>query len=128
MKNYAGLDVSLKEVSICVVDEDGKVVARGVAPSDPKGIAGWLTNRSLAPDRIVHCRTWVARDLHRGAQRATSERTMTPNGQIAIPLDTAAIREPYLATTFKLLMEEAQIASARTVSLIYPDPVRTPHA
>ncbi len=54
MKNYAGLDVSLKEVSICVVDEDGKVVARGVAPADPDGISGWLTNRSLTPERIVH--------------------------------------------------------------------------
>jgi len=35
MKNYARLDVSLKEISICVVDEDGDVVARGTAPADP---------------------------------------------------------------------------------------------
>ena len=54
MKHFAGLDVSLKEVSICVVDEDGKAVARGVAPADAAGVAGWLTNRSLKPDRIVH--------------------------------------------------------------------------
>jgi len=54
MKHFAGLDVSLKEVSICVVDEDGKTVARGVAPADAAGVAGWLTNRSLKPDRIVH--------------------------------------------------------------------------
>ena len=54
MKNYAGLDVSLKEISICVVDEDGDVVARGTAPADPAGVAGWLKNRSLTPNRIVH--------------------------------------------------------------------------
>ncbi|SNR87305.1 hypothetical protein SAMN06265370_14412 [Puniceibacterium sediminis] len=54
MKKSAGLDVSLKEVSICVVDEDGKVLARGVAPADPDGIAGWLKNMSIAPERIVH--------------------------------------------------------------------------
>ena len=54
MKHFAGLDVSLKEVSICIVDEDGKTVARDVAPADAAGVAGWLTNRLLRPDRIVH--------------------------------------------------------------------------
>ena len=29
MKHYVGLDVSLKEVSICVVDADGVVAAEG---------------------------------------------------------------------------------------------------
>ena len=37
MEHYAGLDVSLKEISICVVDEDGavrtdRVVHSGVYP------------------------------------------------------------------------------------------------
>ena len=54
MKYYAGLDVSLKEISICVVDDDGKIMARGTAPANPDGVAGWLTNRSLKPKRIVH--------------------------------------------------------------------------
>ena len=46
---YAGLDVSLKEISICVVDIDGEVIARGYCPADPAGVAGWFRNRSLAP-------------------------------------------------------------------------------
>jgi transposase len=54
MTHYAGLDVSLKEVSICVVDDDGEVVAQGPAPADPEGVAGWLKNRSLTPKRIIH--------------------------------------------------------------------------
>lgn len=54
MTYYAGLDVSLKEISICVVDNDGEVVARGTAPADRAGVAGWLKNRSLKPERIVH--------------------------------------------------------------------------
>ncbi len=29
MKHYVGLDISLKEVSICVVDTDGVVAAEG---------------------------------------------------------------------------------------------------
>jgi len=31
MKYYAGLEVSLKEISICVVDGDGTIMARGTA-------------------------------------------------------------------------------------------------
>lgn len=67
MKNYAGLDVSLKEISICVVDQDGKVVAHGTTPADPEGVAGWLKNRSLRPETIVHesgqLSTWLQRGL-----------------------------------------------------------------
>ena len=47
MEYYVGLDVSLKEISICVVDRDGKTVARGVCPADPGGVAGWFRNRAL---------------------------------------------------------------------------------
>jgi len=28
MEHHAGLDVSLKEISICVVDHDGRTIAR----------------------------------------------------------------------------------------------------
>jgi transposase len=69
MKHYAGLDVSLKEISICIVDGDGKVVARGTTPSDPDGVAGWLRTRSLSPCRIVHESGQVSIWLQRGLMR-----------------------------------------------------------
>ncbi len=53
MSYYAGLDASLKEVSICVVDNYGEVVTQGTAPADPEGVAGWFKNRSLTPKRII---------------------------------------------------------------------------
>ena len=69
MKHFAGLDVSLKEISICVVDADGGVVERGTAPSDPDGVAGWFRNRSLTPDCVVHesgqLSIWMQRGLVR---------------------------------------------------------------
>jgi transposase len=40
MEYYAGLDVSLKAISICMVDADGKTVVRGVSPVDPAGGSG----------------------------------------------------------------------------------------
>lgn len=42
MKKYAGLDVSMEETSVCVIDEQGKVVAEGKVASDPAAIAGYL--------------------------------------------------------------------------------------
>lgn len=54
MKYYAGLDVSLKEISICVVDHEGKIVMRGSAPADAEAVAGWFRTRSMKPEKIVH--------------------------------------------------------------------------
>ncbi|SFB12742.1 Transposase [Poseidonocella pacifica] len=69
MEHYAGLDVSLKEISICVVDGDGKTVARGACPADPEGMAGWFRNRSLNPLRIVHESGMLSIWLQRGLAR-----------------------------------------------------------
>ncbi len=48
MEQYAGLDVSLKETSICVMDRDGAIVAQGTVLSEPEAIAGYLA--AEAPD------------------------------------------------------------------------------
>ncbi|MBF9052249.1 IS110 family transposase [Roseobacter sp. HKCCD9010] len=69
MEHYAGLDVSLKEISICVVDEDGGTVARGTCPADPEGVAGWFRNRDLKPRRIVHESGMLSIWLQRGMSR-----------------------------------------------------------
>jgi transposase len=66
MEYYVGLDVSLKEISICVVDRDGETVARGVCPADPEGVAGWFRNRDLTPRRIVHESGMLSIWLQRG--------------------------------------------------------------
>jgi len=52
MELYVGLDVSLKETSICVVDRDGAVVAEGTAMSDPEAIAEYITSDAAGAVRI----------------------------------------------------------------------------
>src|ERR1700716_831071 len=47
MEYYVGLDVSLKQTSICVVDQTGSVVREGAVDSDPDAIAEFV--RSNAP-------------------------------------------------------------------------------
>lgn len=69
MKQYAGLDVSLKEVSICVVDEDGAVLARGTVPTEPDAISAFFAENGISADRIVHesgqLSIWLQRQLER---------------------------------------------------------------
>jgi transposase len=47
MKHYVGLDVSLKQTSICVVNQAGSVLREGVVDSDPDAIGAFV--RSNAP-------------------------------------------------------------------------------
>ena len=52
MKQYVGLDVSQKETAVCVVDQDGKVLFEGKAPSDPGALARVIGKRAPAAERI----------------------------------------------------------------------------
>src|SRR6266700_5740555 len=50
MECYVGGDVSLKQTSICVVDQAGLVVREGVVDSDPEAISVYV--RSKAPEAV----------------------------------------------------------------------------
>ena len=50
MELYVGMDVSLKETSICVVDGKGEIVSEGTVISEPSAIADFL--RSNAPGAV----------------------------------------------------------------------------
>ncbi len=67
MKHYVGLDVSLKEVSICVVDGDGVVAAEGKVATDASIIVSWIEDCIGSVERIVHesgpLSIWLTREL-----------------------------------------------------------------
>ena len=44
MKYYAGLDVSVKETSVCIIDEAGRICREVKVPSHPDDLAGVLTD------------------------------------------------------------------------------------
>src|SRR5262245_27775197 len=44
MDHFAGLDVSVKETSVCVVDETGKIVREVKVASEPQGLLAVLAN------------------------------------------------------------------------------------
>jgi hypothetical protein len=58
--HYVGLDVSLKQTSICAVSETGSVVREGVVDSKPEGKVGLraVTN-SHRTIPIARSRFWI---------------------------------------------------------------------
>ena len=83
MEHSAGLDVSVKETSVCIVDDTGKIVREVKVTSEPDALLGVLTNPALPlqADRIGSrsvvavavqrsCRSWIASDLCRDAAYA----------------------------------------------------------
>ena len=69
MQSYVGLDVSLKQTAVCVVDGVGKILREGMVDSDPDAIADFI--RSNAPNvariglETGATSTWLWTELNR---------------------------------------------------------------
>src|SRR5260370_18595035 len=67
MEHYVGLDVSLKQTSICVVNQVGSVVREGVVDSEPEAIATFVRSKAPGAVRIAletgPTATWLCTDL-----------------------------------------------------------------
>lgn len=70
MKHYAGLDVSLEETAICVVDETGRIVKEARAASEPDALIAALEALGLSLERIGLEACSLAAWLHDGLRQA----------------------------------------------------------
>jgi transposase len=52
MTYFVGLDVSLEETAICVVDDAGTILREGKASTEPETIAGWLKSINVTFVRV----------------------------------------------------------------------------
>ena len=53
MVEYVGFDASKEETAFCLMDKDGKVLARGQAATDPRALFAASKEHCLCPERIV---------------------------------------------------------------------------
>lgn len=52
MRYYAGLDVSLADTSICIVDEEGTILREAKVASEPEALGRWLGDFGLPLTRV----------------------------------------------------------------------------
>ena len=52
MEQYVGMDVSLKETSICVADDNGEIMCEGTVISEPEAIAEFVKAKAVRAKRI----------------------------------------------------------------------------
>jgi transposase len=52
MRQYVGLDVSLEQTAVCIVDEQGKALWRGKCTSTPEAIAAVIYAKAPHVERI----------------------------------------------------------------------------
>ena len=52
MAHFVGLDVSVKETSVCVVDDTGKVILEQKVPTEPADIITLLSSLGVSYGRI----------------------------------------------------------------------------
>jgi transposase len=83
MRHYAGLDVSLEETAICIVDETGKVVRELRTASEPETLIETLATTGFEFERIGLEACSLSSWLHQGLTRA---------GQPALCIETRAAK------------------------------------
>src|SRR3981189_692442 len=52
MNHYAGIDVSLEQSSVCVVEANGKIVREAKVASDPRSLIEWFVSLGFGLERI----------------------------------------------------------------------------
>lgn len=67
MNHFVGLDVSLKQTAICVVDQDGNVIREGEADTEPEMLVAWLNGIGVTFERVGleagQCSSWLHKEL-----------------------------------------------------------------
>ena len=70
MKYFAGLDVSLEETTVCVVDEEGRIVREARVASEPAALVAFLRGLGLALERVGLEACSLSAWLHEGLTAA----------------------------------------------------------
>jgi transposase len=117
MKHYAGLDVSVKETSICIVDETGKICRELKVPSHPEDLLRVLQDPALNLVRV---------GLEAGPLSQWLFNGLTEAGLPAVCIETRHARAYLKAQVNKTDRNDARgIAQMMRVNLFKPVHVKT---
>jgi transposase len=92
MDHYAGIDVSLEDSSVCVVNASGKIVREGKVASEPDALINWFRSLGLELSRI---------GLEAGPLSQWLYAAMTQAGLVVELLETRHVRDAFKAMPVK---------------------------
>ena len=99
MDYYAGIDVSLKESSVCVVDAKGKVVREAKVASEPECLIGYFDELDLTVVRI---------GLEAGPLSQWLHAALVESGREVVLLETRHVKAALSAMTVKTDRKDAR--------------------
>ena len=83
MDYYAGIDVSLEQSSVCVMDATGKIVCEAKVASEPEALVRFFGHLGVRVTRIGLEAGPLSQWLHAGLSEAGLE---TPSPQLPLPV------------------------------------------
>ena len=92
MEHYAGIDVSLEQSSICVVDATGQIVHEAKVPSEPEALIAFFRQLGLPLTRIGLEAGPLSQWLHAGLTKAGFEVVLLETRQVKAALSAMVVK------------------------------------
>jgi transposase len=92
MEHYAGIDVSLEQSSLCVVDGTGRVVREAKVASEPEALVRFLGQLGLVVTRIGLEAGPLSQWLHAGLTKAGLEVVLLETRQVKAALSAMVVK------------------------------------
>jgi transposase len=99
MDYYAGIDVSLEQSSVCIVDANGKIIREGKVASEPQALIDWLGSFGIVLARIGLEAGPLSQWLYAGMKKA---------GLAVELLETRHVRDAFKAMPVKTDRNDAR--------------------
>ena len=92
MEHFAGIDVSLKDSSICVVDAAGRIVREAKVASEPEALVAWFRGLGFAVTRIGLEAGPLSQWLHAGLTGAGFEAVLLETRHVKAALSAMVVK------------------------------------
>ena len=92
MEHYAGIDVSLEQSSVCVVDGAGRIVREAKVPSEPEALVRFFAQLGMVVTRIGLEAGPLSQWLHAGLTKAGFETVLLETRQVKAALSAMVVK------------------------------------
>src|SRR5829696_3951870 len=117
MEHHAGLDVSLEETSVCIVDGAGKIIRETQVASEPEALVGYFSSLEIKVVRI---------GLEGGPLSQWLYAALTHAGFAVVLLETRHVKAALSAMTVKTDRRDARHCAAFAHGVVSAGPLQDP--